>query len=586
MSQTRRLAAILAADVAGYSRLIGADESGTLQALKAIRAELIDPAIAAHNGRLVKTTGDGLLVEFGSVVDALRCATEVQAGMAERNATVTADKRIEFRIGINMGDIVVEDGDIFGDGVNVAARLEGLAEPGGICVSARVQEDAAGKLDLAFEDLGEQTLKNIARPVRAYKIATGAVSATAQDTPALPLPDKPSVAVLPFTNMSADPDQEFFADGIAEDIITALSRYPSLFVIARNSSFTYKGRAVEVRQVGRELGVRYVLEGSLRKSESRIRVTAQLVEAEAGKHVWSERYDRDLANIFAVQDEISEAVTIAIAPAIAEAELQRALRKPPGSLDAWAAYLRGLWHLGKFAAEDNALAEKFFREAVDLDPTFAGGYRGLGYAQFQAAMSGFQKRSLPEVQSSAEALVRRAVGLDGADAEARTSLGEMLLYRGDHEGALAEAERALAMSPNLASGHGWRGAALIFSGRAEEGLASVARSIRLDPRDPLLVLRLNHLAVGLYLAHEYEAATEAARRGIRSNPDFPSTYRWVAAALGQLGRLEDAKAALEKAIAVAPVSFDAFVRRRVPWHRPEDYAHMLEGLRKAGWQAE
>jgi len=586
MSQTRRLAAILAADVAGYSRLIGADESGTLQALKAIRAELIDPAIAAHNGRLVKTTGDGLLVEFGSVVDALRCATEVQAGMAERNATVTADKRIEFRIGINMGDIVVEDGDIFGDGVNVAARLEGLAEPGGICVSARVQEDAAGKLDLAFEDLGEQTLKNIARPVRAYKIATGAVSATAQDTPALPLPDKPSVAVLPFTNMSADPDQEFFADGIAEDIITALSRYPSLFVIARNSSFTYKGRAVEVRQVGRELGVRYVLEGSLRKSESRIRVTAQLVEAEAGKHVWSERYDRDLANIFAVQDEISEAVTIAIAPAIAEAELQRALRKPPGSLDAWAAYLRGLWHLGKFAAEDNALAEKFFREAVDLDPTFAGGYRGLGYAQFQAAMSGFQKRSLPEVQSSAEALVRRAVGLDGADAEARTSLGEMLLYRGDHEGALAEAERALAMSPNLASGHGWRGAALIFSGRAEEGLASVARSIRLDPRDPLLVLRLNHLAVGLYLAHEYEAAIEAARRGIRSNPDFPSTYRWVAAALGQLGRLEDAKAALEKAIAVAPVSFDAFVRRRVPWHRPEDYAHMLEGLRKAGWQAE
>ena len=254
--------------------------------------------------------------------------------------------------------------------------------------------------------------------------------------------------------MSADPDQEFFADGIAEDIITALSRYPSLFVIARNSSFTYKGRAVEVRQVGRELGVRYVLEGSLRKSESRIRVTAQLVEAETGKHVWAERYDREIADIFAVQDEISEAATIASAPAVAEAERQRAMRKAPENLDAWAAYQRGLWHLGKFAREDNALAEKFFREVVDLDPTFAGGYRGLGYAQFQAAMSGFQKRSLPEVQSSAEALVRRAVGLDGADAEARTFLGEMLLYRGDHEGALTEAERALAMTPNLAGAHG------------------------------------------------------------------------------------------------------------------------------------
>jgi adenylate cyclase len=396
------------------------------------------------------------------------------------------------------------------------------------------------------------------------------------------LPDKPSIAVLPFTHMSGDPEQEFFADGITEDVITALSRYPSLFVIARNSCFTYKGRAVDVKQVGRELGVRYVLEGSLRKAGNRIRVTAQLVEAESNKHVWAERYDRDLANIFAVQDEITEAATIAIAPAIAEAELQRALRKSPGTLDAWAAYQRGLWHLGKFAGEDNALAEKFFREAIDLDPTFAGGYRGLGYAQFQAAMSGFQKRSLPEVQSSAEALARRAVGLDGADAEARTFLGEMLLYRGDHEGALAEAERALAMTPNLASAHGWRGA-LTLSGRVDEGLASLRTSIRLDPRDPLLALRLNHLAMGLYLSREYAATIEAARRGIRSNPDFPSTYRWVAAALGQLGRLEEAKLALEKAIAVAPASFDAFVRRRVPWHRPEDYAHMLDGLRKAGW---
>jgi adenylate cyclase len=552
--------------------------------LKAHRNELIDPKIAEYRGRIVKTTGDGMLVEFASVVDALRCATEMQAAMAERNATVPADRRIEFRIGIHQGDIVVEDGDIFGDGVNVAARLEGLAEPGGICVSARVQEDAAGKLDIGFEDIGEPELKNIARPVRVFRIAPSAPSPVIAAPMPPPLPDKPSVAVLPFTNMSGDPEQEFFADGIAEDVITALSRYPSLFVIARNSCFTYRGRAVDVKQVGRELGVRYVLEGSLRKAGNRIRVTAQLVEAETGKHVWAERYDRDLADIFAVQDEITEAVTIAVTPAIADAEQKRAMRKPPGSLDAWAAYQRGLWHLGKFARENNALAQRLFEQAVALDPTFAGGYRGLGYAQFQAAMSGFQKRSLPEAQSSAEALARQAVGLDGADAEARTFLGEMLLYRGDREGALAESERALAMSPNLSSAHGWRGAVLIFSGRADEGLTSLDTSIRLDPRDPLLVLRLNHIAMGFYLSREYEAAIETARRGIRSNPDFPSTYRWLAAALGQLGRLEAARAALERAIAVAPASFDAFVRRRLPWHQPEDYAHMLEGLRKAGWQ--
>jgi adenylate cyclase len=377
MSQTRRLAAILAADVAGYSRLMGADEGGTLQAFKAIKAELFDPTIAAHNGRLVKTTGDGLLIEFGSVVDALRCAVEMQREMAERNAAVPTDGRIEFRIGINVGDIVVEDGDIFGDGVNVAVRLEGLAQPGGICVSERVQEDAAGKLDLAFEDMGAQQLKNIARPVGVYRINRDRPAGLAKSIiePALPLPDKPSVAVLPFTNMSADPEQEFFADGIADDIITTLSRCPWLFVIARNSSFTFKGRAIDVKQVGRELGVRYVLEGGVRKVGNRIRVTAQLVEAETGNHVWAERYDRDLIDIFSMQDEITEAVSVAVAPAIADAEVRRAVRKPAGHLDAWAAYQRGVWHLHKFSPDNNALAQKFFQQAIDIDPTFAGGYR-------------------------------------------------------------------------------------------------------------------------------------------------------------------------------------------------------------------
>jgi adenylate cyclase len=582
----RRLAAILAADVAGYSRLIGADEGGTLERLRALRRELLDPKIAEHKGRLVKTTGDGLLVEFGSVVDALRCAVEVQREMAGRNAGVPPDNRIELRIGINMGDIVVEDGDIFGDGVNVAARLEGLAEPGSICVSARVQEDAAGRLDLSFEDMGEQKLKNITRRVRVYRVgiserAGGPMLSVVQ--PSLALPDKPSLAVLPFTNMSADPEQEFFADGIAEDIITALSRYPSLFVIARNSCFTYKGRAVDVKQVGWELGVRYVLEGSLRKAGNRVRVTAQLVEAEAGKHVWAERYDRDLADIFAVQDEVTEAVTIAIAPALADAELNRALRRPPDNLDAWADYQRGLWHMSRASAEDNALAEKFFQQAIDLDPNFAGGYKGLALAVNNSA-SVYGTRSPREGFASAEALARRAVALDPADAEARARLGMTLWMRADYQGALAEVERALALSPNLAYAHGIRGSTLVFSGRPEEGVAALEIAIRLDPRDPNQAARVNHMAFGHYACHRYEAAIEVAKRGIRSYPKHPMCYRWLAAALGQAGRTEEANDALRQAVDIAPASFGTYVRGEVVWLRSEDHAHWLEGLRKAGWR--
>jgi adenylate cyclase len=584
----RRLAAILAADVAGYSRLIGADEAGTLGRLRTIRAEVIDPAITSHHGRLVKTTGDGLLVEFSSVVDALHAANEIQAGMAERNVPVPQDERIEFRMGLNVGDVVVEDGDIFGDGVNVAARLEGLATPGGICVSARVQEDAAGKVDLAFEDMGEQQLKNIARPVRVYRVRGHAVPTHEPPqalTQPLPLPDKPSIAVLPFSNMSSDPEQEFFADGIAEDVITALSRYPSLFVIARNSSFTYKGRPVDVKTVGRELGVRYLLEGSLRKSGNRIRVTAQLVEAETGSQVWAERYDRDLADIFAVQDEIAEAVTIAIAPAIADAEQQRAMRKPPGSLDAWTAYQRGLWHLGKATREHHALAEKFFQQAIDLDPNFAGGYRGLADAR-GFAFASHQTLNLAEGLKSREMLARRAVELDSADAEARSALAHVLAGRGDYQGGLVEAKRALAMTPNLSIAHGALGFVLTFSGQPMEGLASLETAIRLDPHGSQVAVKMNQVAIAQYYSGDYDAAVETARQVIRSYPDYPLAYRWLAAALGQLGRTEEARQALENAIAAAPASLDIYVRNRVPWMRPEDHAHMLEGLRKAGWREE
>ena len=331
--------------------------------------------------------------------------------MAERNAGVPEEQRIQFRIGINLGDIIKDGRDIHGDGVNIAARLEALAEPGGICVNRVVRDQVRDKLDFAFEDAGEQRVKNIARPLRVYRIRPGrsAGDTMGEAQPPHALPDKPSVAVLPFTNMSGDSEQEFVSDGIAEDVITALSRYPSLFVIARISSFTYKGRAVDVKQVGRELGVRYVLEGSVRKAGNRIRVTAQLVEAGTGNHVWADRYDRDLADIFGVQDEITEAVTIAIAPAIADAELQRAVRKPPDSLDAWAAYQRGLWHLSEANPDDNTIAQKFFRQAIDLDPTFAGGYSGLALAQLQAAAVS-QKLGLLEAQNSAEALRSRSPG--------------------------------------------------------------------------------------------------------------------------------------------------------------------------------
>jgi TolB-like protein len=331
VSQTRRLAAILAADVAGYSRLIGTDEGGTLERLKALRRELLDPKIAEHKGRLVKTTGDGLLVEFGSVVDALRCAIEVQREMIGRSAGLPPDNRIELRIGINMGDIVVEDGDIFGDGVNVAARLEGLAEPGGICVSARVQEDAAGKLDLVFEDLGEQQLKNIARPVRAYRVVTEARPAMTRPGANPPLPDKPSIAVLPFANLSGDPEQEYFADGMVEEIITALSRIRWLFVIARNSSFTYKGQAVDVKLVGRELGVRYVLEGSVRKAAGRVRITAQLIDATNGTHLWADHFDGSLEDIFELQDKVAVSVAGVIEPALQAAETARSVNRPKTS---------------------------------------------------------------------------------------------------------------------------------------------------------------------------------------------------------------------------------------------------------------
>lgn len=578
----RRLTTILAADVAEYSRLMRADEDATLAALTACRA-IVDALIAAHRGRIANTAGDSVLAEFPSVAEGLSCALAIQRAIAKRNEDQPPDRQMRFRIGVHLGDVMIKNGDLLGDAVNIAARLQAFAEPGAICVSAAVREHVGTRTLAAFADAGAQRVKNIPHPVHVFRVKASGPAEPRAILAAPSLPDKPSVAVLPFTNMSGDIEQEFFADGIAEDVITAMSRYPSLFVIARNSSFAYKSRAVDIKQVGRELGVRYVLEGSTRKAGNRIRATAQLIEAETGKHVWAERYDRDLADIFAVQDEITEAVTIAIAPAIAEAELQRAMRKPPGNLDAWAAYQRGLWHLSHASANGNAVAQEFFRQGIDLDPTFAGCHCGLALGQLQAAAV-YQSLDLVEAQNSAESLARRAVALDAADAEARSCLGWALQARGELDGALAEIDQALATSPNLAVAHGQRGATLIFSGRPKSGLAAIETSIRLDPRDPFSAIRLLHIACGLYFCREYEATVEAAKRLIRSYPDFPMIHRWPAAALGQLGRSAEAKEALDKAISLAPAAFDMYVRNRVPWFRAEDHAHLLDGLRKAGWQ--
>ena len=418
-------------------------------------------------------------------------------------------------------------------------------------------------------------------PRRGYRLtslAGGASDPLTRPSQVLSLPDKPSIAVLAFTNLSGDPEQEAFADGIAEDIITCLARYPSLFVIARNSSFGYKDRAVDTKRVGHELGVRYILEGSLRKSGDRIRVTAQLVEAETGRHIWAERYDTDFADIFLVQDNITEAATIAIAPAIASAERQRAMRIPTGKLDAWAAYQRGLWHFCKASQEENAVAQRYFQQSADLDPNFARGYKGLAWTHIHAASVclGLPATTWTDAYSLAASLARRAIALDPSDAEARATLSETMLWsRGDYEGALSEAEQALQMSPNLAFAHAALGAALIFSGRKKDGISALQMSLRLDPYDPTRPSRLNLLASGLYLCNEYgSAGFEVAReRAIRSNPDFPLTYRWLAAALGQLGRTSEAKEALEKAVAMAPASFATYVRRcaLAPAGRPCPY---------------
>ena len=576
----RRLAAILAADVAGYSLLIGADEEGTLDRLRSIRAELIDPTITAHRGRLVKTTGDGLLVEFGSVVDALRCATEVQQAMAGRNAAVAFAERIEFRIGVHQGDVVVEDGDIFGDGVNVAARLEALADPGGICVSARVQEDAAGRLDLVFDDLGEQTLKNIARPVRVYR-ARAASTAPAPAQAPLPLPDKPSIAVLPFQNISGDPEQEYFADGMVEEIITALSRIRWLFVIARNSSFTYKGQAVDVKRVGRELGVRYVLEGSVRKGGGRVRITAQLIEAETGTHLWADRFDGLVEDVFELQDRVAISVAGVIEPALQAAEARRSANRPTNDLTAYDLYLRALPHFASMAREAAREAIDLLDRAIARDP-------GYGPALALAAMCSVQLHlndwadSPDAVRNQGLDYARRALRAAESDPFVLASAALVFGYIGeDIEAAIAMMDRSLAANPSSAYGWLFSGLLRLFAGQPDTAIEHVERSLRLNPRDRFTA-PLTAIGSAYLIKRDFDTAVAKLQASIQERPGFPMSYRALAACYAHMGRLDDAREIIERLRAYTSV----IVPPALPLRNPEHRGLFLSGLRLAAGETE
>ena len=487
----RRLAVVLSADAVGYSRLMSEDDAATIAALGEARA-LFRERIAAGEGRVVDTAGDSILAVFGSVVEALRVAMEIQAELGRRGEGVAEGRRMRFRIGLNAGEIVEQDdGTVYGDGVNVAARLQALAEPGGICVSEVVAAEARNKLAVLFESLGEQRVKNIAEPVRAHRV----VLAETQSAPAeaaLPLPAKPSIAILPFANMSGDPEQEYFSDGISEDLITALSRVRWLFVIARNSSFTYKGKHTDVKQVGRELGVRYVLEGSVRKGGSRVRITAQLIDATSSAHVWAERFDRELADIFAVQDEITERIAAAIEPELARAELERSRRKPPESLDAWDLYQRGLWHIWQFNAEDNAAARKLFERATALDPGFSPFFAALSLCRLLEHTLTFRPMEERSIDAALE-IARHAVALDDKDAVAHAVLGRAFAALGDHEGAIAELGQAVRLNPNLALAHYGLGLTLVLVRQGRRGVAGARSRAAAEPARPLS-LELRHVS--------------------------------------------------------------------------------------------
>jgi adenylate cyclase len=593
LSESRKLVAILAADVVGYSRLAGADEDRTLARLRALRSDLIDPTVAVHHGRVVKRTGDGALIEFRSVVDAVRCAIEVQNGMLERNAGLPPERRIEFRIGIHLGDVVEEsDGDLMGDGVNIAARLEGIAKPGAICLSEDAYRQVKARLDLAVSDLGQTQLKNITEPVRVYSLQVG-VAAEAKrvsqpqagvsevPSPHLALPDKPSIAVLPFTNMSGDPEQEYFADGLTEDLITALSRIRWFFVIARNSCFTYKGQTADIRDVARALGVAYVLEGSVRKAGNRVRVTAQLIDGGSGNHVWAQRYDRELADIFAVQDEITATLVGAIEPELGKAERERARAKRPNDLQAWDLYQRGLWHTYKRTREDLANAQQMFQRAIEIDPGLARAYAAAEEAFFFQFVGGYVGTG-GATKADAVRFAEKAVQLDGQDAFNRYALGRALILVRRHDSAVFELGKAIELDPSFAQAHYALAMALATGGRPKEALPHIELAMRLSPQDPYFGQFLVRRAEAYLFLGRFEEAVESAEQSLREPNIQWSRWAILAASQAHLGRLEEARRSIEALQALRPGIDLAFTRDYWPIADANALEYLTEGLRRAG----
>ena len=575
----RRLAAILVADIVGYSRLMRADEAGTLAELKTLRAELFEPKVAEYGGRIVKTTGDGTLIEFASAVDAVQYAVDVQCALT--------DHRFDLRVGINIGDVIVEDDDIYGDGVNVAARLEGIAEPGGISISGSVFEQVKDKLDLPFDDTGPQQVKNIDEPVRVFRIAldrvtTRAASSVGASEAPPAVPDKPSIAVLPFANMSGDPEQEYFADGMVEEIITALSRLNWLFVIARNSTFTYKGQAVDIRRVARELGVRYVLEGSVRKAGRRVRITGQLIDATTGGHIWADRFDGDLEDIFDLQDRITDSVLGAIEPRLRNAEIERSRRKRPENLDAYDLYLRALPKLYTMLPDDNTEALALLENAIALDPQFSPALANAAWCHEQRFFRGWPTARDDDLET-AVGLARSALAVDGEDANSIALAAFVLTVVGRaFDAGWAAAARALELNPNSASVCWPAGWVLVLMGDCAEAITVFERALRLSPSDPLSHFMLNGIGLAQVLQGRYADAVETANRSVAVYADLDVTYWVLAPALGYLGQEAEAARAVAKLRSLAPGASISYFRARLPFRDERDLEVVLEGLRKAG----
>ena len=569
---------------------MGADEEGVLARLKAVRKSLVDPAITAHRGRIVKTTGDGMLVEFASAVDAARCAIEVQRGMAEQNAAVPQVKRIEFRIGIHVGDIIADENDIFGDGVNIAARLEGIAEPGSVCISDDTQRQIRGKVDIAFEDMGPQNLRNITEAMRAWRMRINAIASAAasikppvETIQILALPDKPSIAVLPFQNMSGDPEQEYFADGIVEEIITALSRVHWLFVIARNSSFTYKGRAVDVKLVGRELGVRYVLEGSVRKAANRVRITGQLIDSLTGVHLWADRFDGALEEIFDLQDQVTASVVGTIEPRLQQAEIERAGRKPTESLDAYDYFLRGMASFHLFTRDSLLEARRLFQRATELDANYASAYGMAAWCVHLSKTNGWLLDPEREIAEGVR-LARRAVAVGKDDPTALWSGGHSLAYLGaEVETGAAYIDRAIVLNPNLAAAWSVSGWSRIYLGEPASAIERLERSRRLSPLDPIAYMGYAGMALALLLADRYDEAVSWAAKARSEQPNWATSLRVAAIAYALSDRIVEAREAMARLREIdATLRLSNLERVAPPLRRPEDRARFADGLRRAG----